>query len=105
MRTERLDGNLGGFASMMPGGSHGSSLVLRRRRRRLLGSARARCLAGPARPGLRYSIQEDGIQAATQFARAAWRLSHEPTGVRVQTPMGGWEVVRTFGDDAADAVA
>jgi hypothetical protein len=61
--------------------------------------------ASPPKPGLRYSIQEDAIQAAAQLARAEWRLRREPTGVRVQTPLGGWEAVRIFGDDSADAVA
>lgn len=103
VRTERLAGNLGGFASMMPGG------FMVRRWFYVVDTGdhwevRAHD-ATPARPGLRYSLQEDGIQAATQLARAEWRLSHEPTGVRVQTPMGGWEAVRTFGDDPADAVA
>ena len=57
-------------------------------------------------PGLRYSLQDDAVEAAAQLARAAWRLHHLPAGVRLQSPHGGWVDVRSFGHpDASGAVA
>jgi hypothetical protein len=53
----------------------------------------------------RSTLREEAIEAAAQAARTEWRLTGEPAGVRVQSPYGGWETVRTFGEGSADAAA
>ena len=48
-------------------------------------------------PPARYPTAEEAIGAATRFARSAWQASQMPTGVRVQTTLGGWREERNFG--------
>ena len=53
--------------------------------------------AGPMVPPARHPTAEEAIAAATRFARAAWQAAQAPTGVRVQTLLGGWREERNFG--------
>ena len=44
-----------------------------------------------------YANAYEAIEAATRSARARWQRTQQPTGVRVQTSLGGWREERNFG--------
>jgi hypothetical protein len=53
--------------------------------------------AAAMQPPARYPTADAAIEAATRFARSQWQASNTPTGVRVQTTLGGWREERNFG--------
>ena len=44
-----------------------------------------------------YATAELAVAAAKDIARSIWKLTCGPSGVRVQTPVGSWTDVHTFG--------
>jgi len=53
--------------------------------------------AAPQVPRLAYPDSFAATDAAERIAKAEWNTTQEPTGVRIQTGLGGWRDTRTFG--------